>query len=70
MGMNPTPSTLLGDGVASRTALSSGHPRDTPNRSSSVPIGMATVPGTRYDASVSHNSFLRNIESGFGNGTF
>ena len=32
VGMNPTPSTLLGDGVVSRTALSSGHPRDTPNR--------------------------------------
>ena len=33
-------------------------------RLSSVPLGVATVPGTRCDASVSHNSFLRNIESG------
>ena len=33
-------------------------------RLSSVPLGVATVPGTRCDASVSHNSFLRNIENG------
>ena len=30
----------------------------------SVPLGVATVLGRRCDASVSHNSFLRNIESG------
>ena len=33
-GSLSTPLVFLGDGVVSRTALSSGHPRDTPNRSS------------------------------------
>ena len=64
--MNPTLPTLLGDGVVRRTALSSGHPRSTPNCSSSVPLGVAIVPGTRCHASVSYNSFLRTIENGWG----
>ena len=48
MGMNPTPPTLLGDGVIRRVALSSGHPPAPrlivlPH----LPLGVATEPGTR-----------------------
>ena len=45
MGMNPTPPTLLGDGVIRRTALSQDI-HDPRLIVSLFPLGVATVPGT------------------------